>query len=61
MRTKRSVASILASVDSTQLKILKLQNLALRQFPNSPLQKQTIEAYHKLEFELRLNSPDEYR
>lgn len=49
MKTQTAINKILASDASVALKILKLQNLALRQFPSSPNQKAVIAAYHELE------------
>jgi hypothetical protein len=49
MKIETAIAKILSSEGSTELKILKLQNLALRCFPSSPNQKMAIAAYKALE------------
>lgn len=45
----KALEKILASDAPVSLKILKLQNLALRTFPSSPNQKAVIAAYRELE------------
>ena len=49
MKTETAIAKILDSDASVSLKILKLQNLALRTFASSPNQKAVITAYKNLQ------------
>jgi hypothetical protein len=50
MKTETAINRILNNADwSDALKILKLQNLALRTFPSSPNQKRVIAAYQALQ------------
>jgi hypothetical protein len=47
---EKTIARILGNNEwSNELKILKLQNLALRAFPSSPNQKLAIAAYKQLQ------------
>jgi hypothetical protein len=48
----KRISKILESEGSTELKILKLENLALRAFPSSPYQKEVIAAYEALKKEV---------
>lgn len=48
---ERTINRILNSATPRELKILKLQNLALRAFPSSPNQRAVIAAYKALEAE----------
>lgn len=45
----KAIQRILESEKSDKVKILKLQNLALRCMPSSPYQKEVIAAYKALE------------
>lgn len=49
MKIETRIEKILASDKTNRLKILKLQNLALRCMASSPIQKRVIEAYKALQ------------
>ena len=49
MTTQTAITKILNSEASAPLKMLKLQNLALRTFASSPNQKAVIAAYKNLQ------------
>jgi hypothetical protein len=49
---QKQIDRILASDKTDKVKVLKLQNLALRCFASSPNQKLVIAAYKRLEAEI---------
>lgn len=53
MKVETRITKILNGAGSTQLKVLKLQNLALKLLGGSPNQKLVIETYKRLHKEVK--------